>query len=216
MTSQAYATGRPTDTGHQPAVSDAALLKETIRQSISTSPEAFLKTVDDVESISIDIWEKEIRSCTWAVIQRGREVVGIAVSRWPDLELDTDIDPAAARFIESVWITPGLRDRRMGERLLRYLLEVECAKYPDVKQFLLWVLKENSRAIRLYKRMGFKYRRQQEVRRTSGTELRVEYLMALNTSAVLAVGTAANQVSRQEDLRRLGVSYRILRAGETA
>jgi len=198
MTSHAYRAARLFVARHQPALRDAELLQRAIRKSISTSPEAFLKTVDDVDNKSMDYWEKEIDSSTWVVIQRRREVVGIAVSRWPDYEIDRDVDPTTTRFIESVWISPKLRRHGMGERLVRYLIEVECKRYEDVKQFLLCVFKENDRAIGLYERIGFMH------------ELRVEYLMKLDAAANPS-NLEANQAGRQEDLRQFGVAYRILR-----
>jgi ribosomal protein S18 acetylase RimI-like enzyme len=207
MTSHTYGAVRLTDTGHHPALRDAELLQRAIRKSISTSPEAFLKTIDDVDNKSIDYWEKEIDSSTWVVIQRGREVVGIAVSR-SDYEMHSDIDPAETRFIESVWINPKLRRRGMGERLVRYLLEMECERYADVKQFLLWVFKENDRAIQLYTRIGFEYRQQQPVM-SGRTELKVEYLMSLETTAMVT-DAGASQAGRQDDLRQYGVAYRLL------
>src|ERR1700730_11846987 len=107
MTNHAPGAENSSETGHRPTLRDAQILQKAIRESISTSPEAFLKTVDDVDERSIDYWEKEIDTSTWAVIQRGEAVVGIAVARLPDREMDTDIDPTTARFIESVWITPN-------------------------------------------------------------------------------------------------------------
>lgn len=208
MTSHAYWAARLFVARHQPALRDAELLQGAIRKSISTSPEAFLKTVDDVDNKSMDYWEKEIDSSTWVVIQRRKEVVGIAVSRWPDYEMDRDVDPATTRFIESVWINPKLRHHGMGERLVRYLIEVECKKYADVKQFLLCVFKENDRAIGLYERIGFTHEHEQQVTRGK-TELRIEYLMKLDTAAK-PTGAGINQAGRQDDLRQFGVAYRIL------
>ena len=63
------------------------MLKEAMHEAISTSPEAFLTTTSELkakEAVEADYWEREIRSFTWAVIQRGAELVGFAVARWPD------------------------------------------------------------------------------------------------------------------------------------
>ena len=82
---------------------DAQTLQKAIRKSIVTSPDAFLKTIDDVDRKSIYEWEIEVKSATWAVAQRGQEVVGIAAAKWPDPENDADIDkPETTRFIE--WV----------------------------------------------------------------------------------------------------------------
>ena len=71
-----------------PKFRDARILKKAMRESISTSPGSFLKTVADVDSMSAGYWEKEINSYTWVVIQHLDNVVGIAVARWPDKEMD--------------------------------------------------------------------------------------------------------------------------------
>lgn len=191
---------------------DAQILADAIRKSISTSPEAFLKTIEDIDNKACDYWQKEIDSSTWAVLQRGDEVVGIAVARWPDLEMDRDIDRTEARFIESVWVAPELRGSHLGERLVRFLFEVECAKSPGVRRFLLWVFDKNSPAIRLYKRMGFTYVGRQDLPGGSGrTELRYEYLLEPEAADMKA---AADK--RQDDLREYGVIYRVLGDGETS
>jgi ribosomal protein S18 acetylase RimI-like enzyme len=213
MMDHALQTGIPVETGQRPTLRDDALiLQRAIRYSISTSPGAFLKTVDDVDEKPIDYWEKEILSSTWAVIQRGEEVVGVAAAKWPDREMDSDIeDQATARFVESVWIAPELRGRRIGERLVKYLFEVECEEDPEIRQFLLWVSEENRSAISLYLRMGFKYTRVwQQHRRVGMTELK--YRLKFDSAVVKAIETAVNEAARREDWRKFGVRYRILGA----
>jgi ribosomal protein S18 acetylase RimI-like enzyme len=199
-------------TGQRRKLDDAQVLEMAIRASISTSPDAFLKTIEDVDKSELDDWQKEIDSATWAVIQRGDDVVGIAVARWPDHEIDRDIDQARVRFIESVWIAPDLRGKHLGEGLVRFLFEVECAKSPGVRQFLLWVLDKNDPAIRLYERMGFDFVDKQDLPDSSGrTELRYEYRLKPDAAEMKAAAAA-----RQNDLRDHGVIYRVLGGGETA
>jgi ribosomal protein S18 acetylase RimI-like enzyme len=190
--------------------SDAGKLKKAMREAISKSPEAFLMTIDDLQAKEPDYWESEIRSSTWAVIQRGDEVVGLAVARWPDDEKDRDVDRAAARFIESVWVHPDYRRKRLAERLLRFLFAAERAKSPGVRRFLLWVFDENEKAIRLYKRMGFTNVARQALDDQSGRmELRYEYQVEPDER-----GARAASASRRNDLRRHGLVYRVL--GEDA
>jgi len=209
--SPALSAKSPAETRQGSGLRDARILQRAICDSVSTSPEAFLKTADDVNEFSLDHWEKEIQSSTWAVIERGQELVGIAVARWPHREMDQDIDPKTSRFIESVWIDPGLRGRRMGERLMRFLFEVECEKCPDVMQLLLWVFDKNHRAIRLYERMGFKDTGQRNVD-TRGGRTELQYQLAFDTAVVKATGKAVNKAARREDLRQFGVTYRTLGA----
>jgi ribosomal protein S18 acetylase RimI-like enzyme len=194
-----------------PLQEDAKILQRAIRDSVSTSPEAFLKTLDYVNEMPLEYWESEIGSSTWAVIERGEDVVGVAVARLPNREMDHDIDPDKARFIESVWIAPELRGHQIGERLVRFLFEVECAKNPQVKQFFLWVFEENYRAIRLYDRMGFSYTDVKHlVDRGGRTELRYKYRLMFDIGVVRATKTAVNKRGRRKDQRKRGLRYRIL------
>jgi ribosomal protein S18 acetylase RimI-like enzyme len=179
------------------------MLKTAVYESISTSPGVFLMTADDLDGKEPDYWEGEICSSTWAVIQRGDEFVGLAVARWPDAEMDSDVDPAVARFIESVWIAPEFRGKRLAERLVRFLFEVECAKSPGIRQFLLWVFDKNQQAIRSYERMGFRYVARQDL--ADRTELRYEYWREPDAGEVQAALAA-----RQDDLRASGLVYRVL------
>ncbi len=143
--------------GQQSELSDEQVLAQALCESVSTSPEAFLKTLEDIKNREPDYWRKEIDSSTWAVIQRGKQIVGVAAAKWPDRDMDSTIDQNKARFIESVWIAPEFRRRHLGERLMRYLMEQERAKSPTVRQFLLWVLDDNETAISMYVKMGFTF-----------------------------------------------------------
>ena len=123
------------EAGPSPKFRDAHILKKAVRESILTSPGSFLKTVADVDTMGADYWDKEIDTSTWVVIQQFDKVVGIAVARWPDKEIDRRINLAKARYIESVWIAPPFRGSHMGERLVNYLMEVEREKYPMRQTF---------------------------------------------------------------------------------
>jgi len=187
---------------------DAQILQKAMRKSIAASPDAFLKTVGDVNEKPIGYWINEIRSATWAVIERGEEVLGIAAAKWPDREIDIE-DQDTARFIESVWIAPELRGNEMGERLVRYLFEVECRKDPNIRQFLLWVFERNLPAINLYLRMGFEYTAVNQWHDQVGmTELK--YQLAFDGGVVRAIEMAVNDAARRDDLRKFGVRYRVL------
>jgi len=185
---------------------DARILKKAMHESIVTSPGSFLKTVADVDSMSPDYWDREIATSTWVVIQQLDAVVGIAVARRSDREIDCDIDQIRARFIESVWIAPKFRRSRMGERLVNYLIEVECEKCPNVSQFMLWVFEDNEYAIRLYQRMGFS-RVSKQVLEGDRIELRYEYVLPSQSVERAALRSRANAVAREGDL---SLTYRVL------
>jgi ribosomal protein S18 acetylase RimI-like enzyme len=199
-------------TAYQSELPDAQILRRAIRTSIHTSSEAFLKTLEEVDNCGTDYWEQEIVSATWAVIQRGEDVVGVAVAKRPDPEKDGDIDPPSTRFIESVWIDPDLRGSHLGERLVRFLFAVECARSPDIRQFLLWVFEKNDSAIQLYRRMGFVYDTEQELPDGSGRiERRYRYSLKSDATVMAAV-----MESREQDLDDIqGLNYRVLGDRET-
>jgi ribosomal protein S18 acetylase RimI-like enzyme len=206
MVNRACGADDPVSAESRAKLRDAQSLKAAMCEAISTSPEAFLATIAELEAKEDDYWEREIRSSTWAVLERADEIVGFAVARSPNGEADNGIDPAAARFIESVWIAPELRGNRMAERLVRFLVEVEVGKSPDLRQFLLWVFDKNIYAIRLYERMGFRYVNQKELDDDSGRiELRYEYWLEPD-----AGGARAALSARQDDLHAHGVVYRVL------
>jgi ribosomal protein S18 acetylase RimI-like enzyme len=199
----------PVETERSPESRDARILKKAIRESILTSPGSFLKTVADVDTMGADYWDKEIDTSTWAVIQQFDKVVGIAVARWPDKEIDRDIDQIRVRFIESVWIAPKFRGSRMGERLVSYLIEVECERYPSVSQFMLWVFENNKHAIRLYERMHFKCVGKHALKEHK-IELCYEYVLPSMSAEKAARRSMANAEAREGDLRQYGVTYRVL------
>jgi len=193
-----------------PKFRDARILKRAMRESILTSPGSFLKTVADVDMMSPDLWEKEVNTSTWVVIEQFENVVGIAVSRWPDNEVDHHINQLRVRFIESVWIAPGFRGSHMGERLVNYLMEIEQGKYPTVRHFMLWVFKKNDNAVRLYKRMGFKRVGGEHALGDGRIEVRYEYVLPNLSSKRAARRSRANAAARAGDQRKYGVTYREL------
>ena len=199
----------PVSAERRPRFRDAWILQKAVRESILTSPGSFLKTVTDVDNTDVGIWDKEISNSTWVVIQKFDKVVGVAVARWPDKEIDRNIDQDGARFIESVWIAPEFRGSHMGERLVNYLMEEERKRYPTVSRFMLWVFKDNKRAIRLYKRMHFK-RVDKHALQDRRVELRYEYVLRNMSTKGLARKSRANAAARERDRRQHGLTYRVL------
>jgi ribosomal protein S18 acetylase RimI-like enzyme len=188
----------PAEDGHWPVFRDARVLRKAVRESISTSPDSFLRTVADVDSMSSDYWDKEIDNSTWVVIQQLDKVVGIAVARWPDQTIDHDIDQHRVRFIESVWVAPNFRGSGMSERLVKYLIEIECNKHPKVRKFMLWVFEDNKYAIRLYARMQFKHKekdRQLLSDQSGRFELRYQYVLPHRSGKRAARRAVVNAVT---------------------
>ena len=48
---------------------DAQILRMARRESVATSPDAFLGTVTDIEAQSEADWEQQLTLSTWAVVQ---------------------------------------------------------------------------------------------------------------------------------------------------
>jgi ribosomal protein S18 acetylase RimI-like enzyme len=175
-----------------------------MREAVSTSPGSFLKTVEDVDAEPPDYWVNEVRSSKWAVAQSGGEVVGVAASKLPDPGIDRE-DPATARYIESVWVAPRLRRKRLGERLIKYLLATEYWNNLHIAQFVLWVYATNDSAMMLYEHIGFIRTPERNV----GARTEIKYRLDFNPEVHTTIGLAANGAQRHDQLH-CGVTYRLL------
>ena len=183
---------------------DAEILHYAMREAVSTSPDSFLKTVEELDAQPPDYWVAEIQSAKWAVVQRGGEVVGVAASKRPHPDMDRE-DPATSRYIESVWVAPGLRRKRVGERLIKYLLTAEYWSNLHITQFVLWVYETNAPAMRLYEHIGFVGTQERNV----GARTEIKYRLDFNPEVHTTIGLTASRVQRQDQLHR-GVTYRVL------
>lgn len=212
MTNYSRDAGKPVGEGIISALYwDAKILRDALREAILTSPDSFLTTVEDVDTKPLEYWIGEMRSSTWAVAERQGDVVGVAAAKCPDPHKDKE-DQATNRYIESVWICPDLRGRRLSERLIRYLLEAEYRKNQEIRHFLLWVFTNNSSAIRLYEDMGFV--RTPDTNRGIRTE--IKYHLNIDREVHAAVHLAVNDAARRQDERQYGVTYRILGGKDSA
>jgi ribosomal protein S18 acetylase RimI-like enzyme len=188
--------------------SDAVTLRDAMRQAVSTSPGSFLRTVADVNAETPEYWASEIRSSKWAVAQQGGKVVGIAAGKHPNPNIDME-DPATSRYIESVWVAPGLRRRRLGERLIKYLLTAEYLDNHHIRQFLLWVYATNDPAMRLYEHIGFVPTREMNV----GTRTEIKYRLDFNPELHTTIRLLGHGTHRHDLLYR-DVTYRVLGQSE--
>ncbi len=182
---------------------DAEILQRVLRESVRTSPGAFLTTLGDIDMMRIDSWEKQIVSATWAVIERERNVVGVVAARFPDTVNERGYSPTAC-FIDSLWINPEIRGHGLGERLIRFLIEAQLERYPQMRQYFATVWKSNISAIRLLERTRFIKSRVIPGPDRAELEFRLE--IELDTTSYVAT----NQAARRQDLRAYGVIYRLL------
>jgi ribosomal protein S18 acetylase RimI-like enzyme len=210
VTDHAKGARSPTAAIRHAVLRDAETLQTAIRKAVETSPRAFLKTPDDIDARPISYWEEEIRRSTWAVVEKGETVLGIAAAKQPDRDKDIEIDDFdRARFIESVWIDDSIRRRGIGVRLVKFLINVECDQR-GIEQFFLWVFDENEPAIRLYEdRVGFRRTLAENWQpQVKMTEIR--YRLLLDSPIQLAAKLKADADAREKDFRELGIRYRVL------
>jgi ribosomal protein S18 acetylase RimI-like enzyme len=187
---------------------DARILQDALLVAVGTSPDSFIKTIEEVKGQPLEYWINEIRSSTWAVAQRGKEIVGLVAGKPPDSAHDRE-DQMFTRYIESVWITPELRRKGLGKRLIHFLLEIEYRKNQQIRQFLLWVLATNKDAKKMYEHMGFKATKESKLLRRRGRlRTRVkEVKYCLNFDAT---SHSADEDGRRQDGSLYGVTYRVL------
>jgi ribosomal protein S18 acetylase RimI-like enzyme len=193
---------------------DARRLQATMRAAVSASPEAFFTTLADLNARPPARWEREIRTSSWAVLEAGDDVVGIAAAKRPDPVADSGHDPARACFIESVWIDPELRRRGLGERLVSYLIETQRDR--GIEWFLLWVGSANRGAIHFYERLGFEETGQLKpfTRDEQGSlGLEIQYGLQFGSPEARAGWRAASQAARWRDGPGSRVGCRLLGAG---
>jgi ribosomal protein S18 acetylase RimI-like enzyme len=189
---------------------DAKVLEDTMGKAISTSPDSFLTTFVDIASKKANDWIHEIKSSTWVVAERDGKGVGVAACKSPEQGTDEE-SGHDSRYIESVWIDPHLRGRRLGERLIRYLMAAEFRKNPSIRQFLLWVFEANSSAISLYKRMDFVFTGD----RHDDPRPEIKYRLDVNPETCPDNWEATNEALLGDGEEKYRVTYRMLGQGDS-
>jgi ribosomal protein S18 acetylase RimI-like enzyme len=183
---------------------DWRILRDTILESLATSPDAFLATADNLKVEPSEYWKGRLDSSTWAVVERGNNILGIAAAK-PPTEVDDYAPHDKACFIESVWIDPSMRGKGFGEHLVTYLIEEQ--RRAGIQQFYLWVFDHNDPAIRLYERMNFKPTGQPS---ELLNPLEVQFRRVFDSEVVDDDEQAANEADRMRDRRDFGITYRLL------
>jgi ribosomal protein S18 acetylase RimI-like enzyme len=183
---------------------DWCILRDTILESINTSPGVFLASAGQIKGESQEFWEHKLKSSTWAVVQRRGKILGIAAAKSPG-ETDSYALQEKACFIESVWIAPFMRRKGVGERLVTYLIEQE--RKAGIRQFYLWVFKGNTPAIELYKRMDFKPTGNPSAL-TNVPE--VQYLCEYDSGVIDDEELERNATARADDRSKLKIMYGLL------
>jgi ribosomal protein S18 acetylase RimI-like enzyme len=194
--------GRPDSVApHSASRADWCILRDTILESIDTSPGAFLATADQIRGEPPEFWERKLRSSTWTVVHRRDKILGIAAASSPG-EIDLYALQEKTCFIESVWIAPCMRGNGVGERLVTYLIEQK--RKVGIRQFYLWVFDHNASAIRLYKRMDFKPTGHSSALLDA---CEIQYLRDFDSDVIDDEELERNATARKRDRRGLGITY---------
>jgi ribosomal protein S18 acetylase RimI-like enzyme len=189
---------------------DAQILHTAMREAVRTSPQSFMRTVEDIDAEPLHYWINEIRSSTWAVAQHSGRIVGVVAAKSPDPEKDKE-DPATVRYIESVWIAPGLRRRRLGERLIKFLLAMEYRNNQYIRQFVLWVFSNNKPAMKLYEHIGFTRTPETNASETKAdTRTEIKYRLDFDPESHTTIALVASEIARGREQLHRGVTYRVL------
>jgi GNAT superfamily N-acetyltransferase len=192
---------------HNASRPDWYILRATILESIATSPGAFLATADEVAAQAPDFWRRRLEAATWAVVQCQDKILGIAAVV-PPSENDVYELQEKACFIESVWIHPDMRGHGVGERLVTYLIEHK--RQAGIRKFYLWVLDRNTPALRLYDRMKFK----PTGRHSKFPES--QFVREFDSDVIDVDELKWNADAREQDLRNLQLTYRLLAADQVS
>lgn len=190
--------------------SDAQILQWARSESVSTSPEAFLSTVAEIDEKPETYWKNELRSSTWLVVEDGDKVLGIAAAKRPDdRDKENITNSPGACFIESVWIAPSVRRSGLGALLVRYLMGIKRSR--GIQDFYLWVFDNNKPAIELYKRLGFQPTGLAHVVDKPVRRPRIHEIQYVRMFDRASPGDSEMRLGDLErDLLSHGVSYRIL------
>lgn len=122
-------------------------LKKIRLSALRDSPHAFLHSYEDESKYDEARWRAEFVRGEWYIrIATGRpEPVGlVGITREPITQ---------RRFLEYLWVAPECRRRGVAFSMINYVLG--RLRKSAVRTVFLWVLDNNDRATRLYKRLGF-------------------------------------------------------------
>ena len=130
---------------------EGPLLRELRIRSLSDSPEAFGRTVDEAATRSASDWDAQARSSSaghhraWFFAEVDGVTVGVVQARRRS--------PHDA-LIFSMWVEPAYRRMDVGRLLIG---EVErWARGWGSRRLVLWVFAQNDAAIRFYDHLGFR------------------------------------------------------------
>ena len=128
------------------AVHEGLRLRTIRLRSLAEAPDAFATTYDEAASLPLSSWTAQLRKIVTFVAVVDGEDVGLVRGARDDSHAD-------AAWLISMWVSPEVRGRGVGEALIDAI--VEWARAGGARRLLLDVGDHNQPAIALYARMGF-------------------------------------------------------------
>ena len=134
------------------AEDDWPRLRDIRLQALNTDPAAFLASRETEATFAEQRWRQEFARGEWHVMggtdqSPGPQDVGLlGVTRLP-------ATPSRERYLEYLWVAPGVRQRGVASNLLRTVLDQ--LRDSGVRTVWLYILDGNTPAMRLYQRFGF-------------------------------------------------------------
>jgi GNAT superfamily N-acetyltransferase len=126
--------------------SEYAAVREVRLRALQDAPYAFASTFGAEVAQSDEEWRARVESGTWFVALRGRRYVGV-VAAFEDGVHGLD------RHLISMWVEPAERGTSTSTALVEAV--VAWARDDGARAVRLWVADGNTRARRLYERLGF-------------------------------------------------------------
>jgi ribosomal protein S18 acetylase RimI-like enzyme len=129
------------------ACDDWSGLRDIRLSALRDSPGSFLATEEQESGYNEQRWRTELARGHWHVgVMDGLQVSLLGATREPGR-------PAHERFLEYLWVSPGLRRSGIGFQFFSLILDRLQAG--GVRTVFLWVLNGNDVATRLYRKAGF-------------------------------------------------------------
>lgn len=128
------------------ATVDWAAFREIRLEALRDAPEAFGSTAADAQNLEEQEWRRRLEQRAVFMAEVAGQRVGLAAGIAGD-------QPGEAELV-SMWVAPAWRGRGVGDRLVQAVLA--WAAGDGFTSVRLWVATGNTRAERLYSRLGFK------------------------------------------------------------
>lgn len=137
---------------HRLRAGDAAPLRELRLRALADAPAAFADSLDAQRRLPLDVWT----GWASAAAEDAGTVIIVAVDnvRWVGMIVGRLLaDGGETAWLEALWVDPGTRRRRLGERLIEAV--AEWAREGGAVRLDLSVTEGNAAARALYAHAGF-------------------------------------------------------------